>query len=524
MTSSVRLAAATAAAFVLSPAPLHAQGDAARLRTAVRAWRVAHEGAIVREFAGLLAIPNVASDTQGVRRNAEWLVAMLSRRGLAARLLSVEGAPPVVYGELRVPGASHTVALYAHYDGQPVDPAQWASPPWTPTLRDGPAAAGGRVIPMPGDDTSRVDGEARLHARSAGDDKVSILAMLAALDALRAAGRRPSVNVKVFFEGEEEAGSPHLRAMLERNRALLAADAWLFCDGPVHQSGRHQVEFGARGMVSLELTLYGPARTLHSGHYGNWAVNPAALMANLIASMRDEDGRILIAGFSDDVAPISPAERRALAELPSPDSALRQELALARTEADNAPLAERIMLPALNVRGLASGAVGERAANAIPTEARSSFDFRLVPQQTPERVRELVTEHLRRRGYWVTGDSVTLAMRLAHPRVARAEWGAGYPASRVPLDLPFARALLAAVADGTDQPPLAVPTVGASGPTYLFEDVLGAPMLMLPIANYDNSQHGANENLRIHSLWDGIELYAALLARLGVYWDARPVP
>jgi acetylornithine deacetylase/succinyl-diaminopimelate desuccinylase-like protein len=350
------------------------------------------------------------------------------------------------------------------------------------------------------------------------------MALLAAIDALHDGRDEQSVNLKVFFEGEEEAGSGHLREILETYRSTLTGDAWLFCDGPVHPSGREELVFGQRGVTGLELTIYGPTRALHSGHYGNWAPNPAALIASLIASMRDDDGHIKIAGYYDDVRPISAAERRAIAALPPYDSTLRRALGLARTEANDAPLAERIMLPALNVRGIRVGGVRETGSNTIATEAYASFDLRLVPNETPERVQRLVESHIRNQGYFVTHDSATTAMRLAHPRIARVEWENGYPASRAPMDGPFGRAVLAALNDGAGEPLLALPTMGGSGPTYLFEQVLRVPMITLPIANFDDNQHAANENLRMQNLWNGIETYAALLAGLGAHWGTRPVP
>ncbi len=492
---------------------------AAALRSAAHRYRVAHESAILREFTDLLAIPNLASDRANIRRNADLLVEMLQRRGVTARLLEVPDAPPSVFGELKVPGATHTLVLYAHYDGQPVDPAQWATPPWSPTLRDKLLAEGGVPIPMPAGDSAHVNGEARLYARSSGDDKVSIIAMLTALDAMRAAALSASVNLKFFFEGEEEAGSAHLEQMLGRHRDVLAADAWLFCDGPNHQSGLQQVQLGVRGVTGLELTVYGPTRPLHSGHYGNWAPNPGAMIANLIASMRDDDGRIRIAHYYDDVRPISAAERRAISAIPPVDVELRRSLGLVHTEAKDAQLAERIMLPALNVRGIQVGAVGDLAANVISTEARASFDFRLVPNQKPERVRDLVNAHIRGQGYFVTADSVTMAVRLAHPKVARMRWSTGgYAASRAPIDQEFARAVVRAVGDGLGKAPLLMPTMGGSGPLYLFEKVLHTQVIVLPIANFDDNQHAANENLRIQNLWDGIEVYAGLIGRLGAYW------
>ncbi len=511
---------------LLSSAALHAgaQSTGAAARAAARQFREAREGAILTEFAELVAIPNVARDSVNIRRNADHLIAMLGRRGFTnTQLLTVPGAPPSVYGELLVSGATRTLVLYAHYDGQPVEPRNWTTPPWSPVLRDKEVSAGGKVVPIP-TGTSRIDPEARLYGRSTGDDKSSIMAMLVAVDAMRSGNIAQSVNIKVFFEGEEEASSQHLGEILGKYKTLLAADAWLFCDGPVHQSGRQQVVFGNRGITSFELTVYGATRALHSGHYGNWAPNPGAMMATLIASMRDDDGRIRIAGYYDDVKPITAAERRAIAALPTYDATLRRALGLGRTESNGALLAERIMLPAFNVRGIRVGGVRETGSNTISTEAFASFDLRLVPDQKPERIQRLVEAHVRKQGYFVTRDSATAAVLLAHPKVARIEWRDGYPASRAPLDGPFGQAVLAALSDGAKERPLSVPTSGGTGPTYLFNQILGVPMISLPIANYDNNQHAADENLRVGNLWDGIETYAALLAGMGRTWGARPVP
>jgi acetylornithine deacetylase/succinyl-diaminopimelate desuccinylase-like protein len=493
-------------------------------RAAVRAWRESNEARIVREFADLLAIPNIASDSLNIRRNAAALLTMLARRGITGRLLEGDGGPPAVYGELRSPGATRTLVLYAHYDGQPVDPRQWVGgEPFTPTLRDRSLTQGGRSIAMPAEG-ARVDPESRIYARSAGDDKATIIAILSALDALKASRITPSVNLKFFFEGEEEAGSSHLRSLLERHATLLAADGWIFGDGPVHQSGRMQVVFGVRGVMGVELTVYGPNRALHSGHYGNWAPNPAVALSHLLASMRDEDARITIAGYYDDIRPVSTAERAAIAALPLVDDALRKELALAHTEANDALLGERIMQPALNIRGIRVGNVGDLAANAIPVEAHASIDFRLVPDQSPPRVRQLVEAHLKSRGYFVTSDSVDDALRRQHARIVRVRWEGGYPAQRASLDLPLARALMTALSEGTSTPPLAVPTLGGSLPTYLFGEVLKAPLIVFPIANYDNNQHAANENLRLGNLWEGIEAYGAMMAGIGRVWREGVVP
>jgi acetylornithine deacetylase/succinyl-diaminopimelate desuccinylase-like protein len=499
---------------------LNAQ-DPARVRSAVRAYQQSHDIEIVRELSDLLAIPNLASDSVGIRRNASHLAHMLERRGVRARLLETPGAPPAVYGELATPGATRTIVFYAHYDGQPVDSTQWATAAWSPTLRTKALTAGGAIIPLP-TQPGTVDGESRLYARSASDDKSPIVAFLAALDALRAANIRPSVNLKFYFEGEEEAGSPHLHDALTRHRDLLQAGLWIFGDGPVHQSRKQQVVFGARGVMGVEFTVYGPARTLHSGHYGNWAPNPLVLTSNLIATMRDNDGRILIDQFYDDVRSPTRSERDAIALAPAADSALRIELLLKETEAKDAPLMERIMLPALNVRGIHGGGVGALAANAVPSVARASIDFRLVPRQTPARVRELVEAHVRKQGFHVLHRDPTPDERMEHARIVKLEWDDGYPASRTDMSLPVSRAVVQATEMGTGERVIVVPTLGGSAPLFHFEEILRTPMITVPIVNHDNNQHAANENLRLQNLLDGMQVYAGIVAHLGRLWNATP--
>jgi acetylornithine deacetylase/succinyl-diaminopimelate desuccinylase-like protein len=234
--------------------------------------------------------------------------------------------------------------------------------------------------------------------------------------------------------------------------------------------------------------------------------------------MRDDDGRILIPRFYDDVASISPADRRALATIPAVDSALRAQLQHGGTEAKNALLAERIMLPALNLRGIRGGNVGATASNAIPTEAYASIDFRLVPRQTPDRVRQLVESHARARGYFIVDHDPTPAERMAHSKILKMTWEPGYPATRAAMDAPVSRAVLRASELAVGKPIIAVPILGGSLPMNTFAEVLRVPLIVVPIVNHDNNQHAANENLRLQNLWDGIELYGGLLAHLGRQW------
>ncbi len=473
--------------------------------------------AVLAELADFLSVPNVAGDRANIRRNAERLAGMMRKRGIETRILETEGGPPVVAGELSAPEAGRTLLIYAHYDGQPVDPAAWATGPWTPTLRTGTIASGAPIAPLDGLPDEGAS-EWRLFGRGASDDKGAIVAALAALDVLKERGKPLTVNVKFLFEGEEEQGSPHLEDLLRREAAVFKADGMLLCDGPVHQSRRPQIVFGARGTVGLEMTVFGPDRPLHSGHYGNWAPNPAEILSRILASFRAEDGTIAIPGFYDDVRTISEAERRYLSAAPAVDDDLRREFGLARPEAVVPRLEETVMRPGFNVRGLSSGYVGDKAQNAIPVEATASLDFRLVPDQSPARIRDLVDRAVHALGHEVVHGELTPAQRDHAPAFVRMIWEGGYAAYREPMGSRFPRALIQVLVAATGGRLIRMPALGGSIPMVMFARVLRLPVALFPIANHDNNQHGQDENIRLQNLWDGVEMHAALLAGLGKAW------
>jgi len=477
---------------------------------AARAHLDRHGADVIRAHADLLSIPNVTGHDADIRRNAEYIRRLLEDRGVDARLLEVENAAPIVYGRIESPGAARTLGVYVHYDGQPVDPAAWTNDPWTPTLYNAPISKGGERIPLP-DPGDEIDPEWRLYARAASDDKAPITAIAAALDALRAHTIEPSVNLVFFFEGEEESGSAHLRDHLTAHRALLSdIDAWLICDGPVHQSRRPQLVFGVRGITTLDITVYGAAEPLHSGHYGNWAPNPAMMLSQLLASMKDRRGRVLINGFYDDTEPPGPAERAAVENQPRITQSLMQDLGLARTEVAGQSYLETLLRPSLNVRGFVSATVGDTARNVIPTEATASIDIRLAKGDDPVKMLDRVEAHIRKQGYHIVREDPDHAMRLAHPRIARVDRHVGYPAVRTPIDDPALEPVIQAARRAAGRELLLTPTLGGSLPLYLFEELHGAPLVIVPIANHDNRQHGPDENIRIANLWYGVELFAAL--------------
>jgi acetylornithine deacetylase/succinyl-diaminopimelate desuccinylase-like protein len=318
----------------------------------------------------------------------------------------------------------------------------------------------------------------------------------------------------VLYEGEEEQGSPHFAALVEKHRDLLKGDLLIMGDGPMHQSGRQEINGGNRGIVGFKSTVYGPARPLHDGHYGSWAPSPTVMIAGLVMSLRDDDGHILIPGFYDDVAPPTPAETAALAALPDVETGLKQALALGRNVGP-ARLADGYLKPTLNVRAIHGGDTGPDAANAIATEAEASFDIRLAPGEAPDRVRAKVEDYLKAQGWFVVHDTPDLTVRAAHPKVLKLEWDAGESkATKTPLDGPAANAVAASIGRSVGYPVLKLPFVGASSGMADIVDALQTPMVGVSIANYDDNQHAVNENLTLEALWGGIEVYAGLLADL----------
>lgn len=485
--------------------------DPSEVVRAAREWRQDHERSIVAELLELLSIPNVAANLDDIRRNAEWLVDALETRGAEARLLETGGAPYVL-GEIRVPDAERTLLLYCHYDGQPADPARWVDhDPWEPIFRDGKLEEGASTVSLPA--SGALDPDWRIYGRSASDDSSPIVMLLTALDALDAAGIPLRSNVKFLFEGDEEAGSPNMEATARSHGDLLAADLAIIADGPKHPSGRPTLNFGVRGITTAQIAVYGPSQPLHSGHYGNWAPNPALRLARLLASMKDEEtGRVLVEGWYDDRIPLTDTELEALETVPDDPAQSPEALGFAGPEGEWARRVEAITWPSLNVRGMSSGWVGDEARTIVPDSAVAELDLRLVADIRPQDQVDRLVEHVRRQGYHVVEEEPDAATRSRYPKLARVvSPERGYPAARTSMDLPVSRDVRERLRRAFDVEPVALPTSGGSVPIYAFTDILEVPTIMVPTVNHDNNQHSPNENLRIGHLWDGIEILAVLL-------------
>jgi acetylornithine deacetylase/succinyl-diaminopimelate desuccinylase-like protein len=467
------------------------------------------------EYAEFLSIPNVFGDSVNIYRNAAKIQEMLEIRGVKTSLLNsgVPGSSPAVYGEVKVPGATTTIIFYAHYDGQPVNPKQWAEglSPFIPVLFTDRIDKGGRKIPFPQTSES-IEGNWRLYARGSSDDKAGVFAIIAAYESILKTASKPTVNIKFFFEGEEEAGSINLNSIFKRNLDLLKSDVWIICDGPRHTSGKKLVVFGVRGDVNVDLKVYGAKRPLHSGNYGNWAPNPAMRLAQLLASMKDENGMVTIKGFYDDVIPLSEKEKKALEVIPDVENTLKEDLLLINPDGNGKSFKELLTLPTLNINGFQSANVGEMASNIIPAEATAVLDLRMVAGNDVDKQIGKLTDHIKSKGYHIIDHEPTDEERKQYPLLAKVVKRKGaYNAQRTPMDLPIAQRAVQAVQATVDYPVIQVPSLGGSLPLFLFEQTLNTKPITIPIVNYDNNQHAENENLTLQYLWEGIETMSAVM-------------
>ena len=489
----------------------------AQTRTTVERYVGEHQQEILGELVSLLSIPNVASDKPNIRRNAQLLSEMLRRRGFASEILETD-VNPLVYGELRVPGASRTILWYAHYDGQPFDARLWKQESaFKPILRDGRMEEGAREIPNFASLKTYPSG-ARVYARSASDDKAPIVALLAAIDALRASGLQPKSNIRLILDGEEEAGSRGLISSLTRYKDKYRADVMLVLDGPLHSSGRPTIVFGGRGIATLELTVFGPKFALHSGHYGNWVPNPAMDLIHLLGSMKDDNGRVLVEGFYDDVPPLSPEEKRTLASVPDNPQELMQFFGISRTDKVGGSLQEALQYPSLNVRGLRSAYVGSEVRTVIPESATASIDIRLVKETDPDRMVRRVLDHIRKQGFQIVDKEPDDATRARYPRIVMVNSGSGgasfsaTKAYRTEMNHPVALEITNTMQRTWNQAPVRIRTMGGTVPMAPFAETFGFPIISIPVVNFDNNQHSENENLRLENLWKAIVTFAAVLA------------
>jgi acetylornithine deacetylase/succinyl-diaminopimelate desuccinylase-like protein len=448
----------------------------------------AHVDARREEFVERLADwvrrPSVSATGQGMPEAADHARDLVAAAGLEATVAETPGWP-LVLGHRAGLGGSPTVLVYGHYDVQPPDPLDaWTSPPFEPRVRDG-----------------------RLYGRGGADNKGQHLAQLLAVESLLATRGELPCTVKVLLDGEEEIGSPNLASFAAAHRDRLAADLAVWSDGPVDPGGGWRLVFGVRGITSFELRAKGANRSLHSGNWGGVAPNPLWTLVHLLASMKDERGRVTVEGFYDDVWPLGPAEAEALRRLPVDVEGVKADLGLESLDAPvDRGFAERLAAwPTLTINGLHGGYGGQGTQTVLPSRAVAKCDVRLVHAQRAEDVYAKLEAHVARHA----------------PGVELVRQGSMEP-SRTPLDSPFAAPIRAGMAAAQGADPLLVPVLGGSLPLHVFTGVLGLPTFGIPLGNPDQANHAPDENLDLDRFHTGIKTAAAVLAHLGPKLASSP--
>ena len=497
--------------FLASSGVAQAQGPTAGREIIERAAQ-----ASLPEFFELLSIPNDAINPEDIQKNVRWLVEAFRKRGFVTRELPNEGKP-LLFAEYpaRVASAG-TILFYMHLDGQPVVADKWAQKsPWVPVVKRRIADGRWEMVDAGRPSEAKLDRDLRVFARSASDDKGPIMMFLAAFDAMKSAGQSPAFNVKVLLDSEEEKGSPRIGVVAKAHKEILAADAILIHDGPMHSSGRPTMIFGNRGNVTARLTVFGPRSELHSGHYGNYVPNPAQRLAALLAAMKDEDGRVLVPGYYDGVR-LSAAEQATLAAVPDDEAEIRKRIGIAKPETVGRNYQEALQYPSLNIRGMAAAEVGNKASNIIPSTAVAELDLRTTPGADPGRLLKALEAFIRGKGYHLVQNEPTDEERATFERIAALTMFRGSSAAFTSMDSPlgaWVQSTLASTYDsGRDKAGVVrIRMMGGSVPTDKLIDALGLPFVIVPLVNPDNNQHSSNENIRIGHYIDGTRFFASLL-------------
>jgi acetylornithine deacetylase/succinyl-diaminopimelate desuccinylase-like protein len=402
------------------------------------------------------------------------------------------------------------VLIYLQIDGQPVNPALWdQESPWKPVLKEQDKLGKWNIIT---DDKLKgsIDRDWRIFARSTSDAKGPAVAFLASLDALKTLKKEPNYNIKVIMDFEEELGSPRLPAAVNTFKNELRADWFIIFDGPRHVSNQPTLTFGARGICEITLTTFGPRAHMHSGNYGNYAPNPALRLAQLLASMKDEEGRVIIPGFYDGVV-LTDQEKRTLQQVPDNETELKQFLGIAKPDQVAPTFQEAMQYPTLNIRGLDALYIGEKARTLIPAWATAEIDIRLVPSSDGARLIELVRQHVISKGYHIVATEPTEEERMKYPKIAAIQSSVSYGAFQTPFDSELGVWLDKAMKQAFQKAPVKIRTAGGSIPISPFVVTLGIPAVAVPTVNADNNQHAENENIRLGNYIDAVKTFVCIL-------------
>ncbi|ERM84266.1 hypothetical protein P872_14565 [Rhodonellum psychrophilum GCM71 = DSM 17998] len=457
----------------------------------------------------LVSIPNDSNFPAQLEPNIQWCEENFLERGWSSKRLTTDGFPLLLV-EKKFVNASKTVLFYFHVDGQPVDRKKWDQPdPYMPVLKKMNDAGEWEIIPMETLEKG-YDADWRIFARSSSDDKGPLVMFLTAWDAMLENGKTPDFNVKIILDFEEEIGSPQLPKAVLDYQEELQADMMLILDGPRHLSNEPTLSFGARGISEITLTVFGPKAAQHSGHYGNYAPNPALRLSQLLASMKDDAGRVIIPGFYEGIN-LTAEEKSILDLVPDDEHEIKKKLGISESDKVGNSYQESIQYPSLNIRGMSSGYVGSEARTIVPAEATAEIDVRLVPESNPDRLFSLIKKHIEDQGYLILDRDPTTEERMKYPKIVKWNGTISYQAFLTPFDSEPGIWLEKAYVRAFGKEPIKIRMGGGSIPISPFVDALGIPAVTVVTVNSDNNQHSPNENIRLGNFKEGIKTILAIL-------------
>ena len=459
----------------------------------------------------LLAIPNDANYPEDIEKNIQWVENKMQEYNFSTERLATETVPLLLLEKPIAGKNEKTVLFYFHIDGQPVDPEFWfQDDPYKAVLKMEKEAEGWVDIAWSKLEEETLDSEWRIFARSSSDDKSPFVMFLAVLEQMKQEGNTIPYNLKVILDFEEEKGSPRLANCVEKNKDKLISDMLLIFDGPLHTSNKPTLTFGARGITVATIKVFGPTFPLHSGHYGNYAPNPALRLSQLLSSMKDEHGRVLIPGFYDGIN-LDEKTMNILNSVPDDENKVKVKLGIGTIDSVGTNYQTALQYPSLNIRGMASAWVGPESRTIVPATATAEIDMRLVVESPPERQVALLKKHIESQGYLILDRKPTSQERFLNTHICQFTNDRAYAAFRTELDSPIGIWAYQALKETYGQDPIRVRTFGGSLPVTPFIKTLDVPAIIVPLVNSDNNQHSPNENLRLGNYFNGVKTLHALM-------------
>jgi acetylornithine deacetylase/succinyl-diaminopimelate desuccinylase-like protein len=451
-----------------------------------------------------VSIPNLPENEVNMFKNITWVSRELSKLNFKVHVLTSETLP-VLFAEKNIDKDLKTVLFYFHLDGQPVNPKMWnQEDPFIPVLKERNKEGIFEEIDWNNLDKKIVD-DWRIFGRAAADDKAPIIMLLSALEILQNQNTKPTFNIKIVFDLEEEYGSAGFLSTIEKYKNNYASDYFIIMDGPAHSSNKPTLTFGCRGIATCTITTYGSKLPQHSGHFGNYVSNPVFTLSHLLSSMKSESGKVLIKDYNKGIT-ISDEVHEVLKNVPDNKEDLNLSLLIHSSENVGNNYQEALQYPSLNIRQIETSWKGDKPKTIIPEFAKVNIDVRLVMETDGEQQLQKIKNHIKKQGFLLLDRVPTDSERLSNAKIVTFIGDKGVNAFRTNIELEFGNLLQKEFKNTFKESPVIIRTMGGTVPIIPAIKVLDIPAIIVPMVNMDNNQHNPNENIRIGNIRQGIKI------------------